>query len=484
MKATSRSSLASRLVLGAAVTIMIVSLGNLVYRLAQPTDGWIVNVDNADPRAEVNVLGAATTLEPGDDILTIGRLPALPNLSRLIPFQGTLPVEWQAGNSVPYQVRRQGQVITIQVPLYHWTAIALFSLVDFFSAAMAVLALLAVLVFLRRPENWGARALLMVGASVFGLAASNLVSLSYDQRLTGAWLTIFFSFLIWATLIWPSFLLLTLTFPRPKRFVARHPWLTLAVVYGAPPLVMVGSGHLELGFTLVIIWAALSIAAVIHSAWKMRDAVERAQLRWAGAGVTIGAALMIINNTGLFNLLFGQLNVAGATLRFFQNFPISLAFLAPAIGFSVAILRYRLFDIDVIIRRTLIYSLLTATLALVYVGCVILLQSVFGLLIGNSQSGLVAVISTLAIAALFVPLRLRIQGAIDRRFYRRKYDAAQMLSEFSARLRDEVDLDQLREHVAAAANETLQPAHVSLWLRAQPGHQGNQSSPSADQSSS
>jgi len=108
-------------------------------------------------------------------------------------------------------------------------------------------------------------------------------------------------------------------------------------------------------------------------------------------------------------------------------------------------------------------------LALVYLGSVLVLQTVFGALLGDSQNSLVAVVSTLAIAALFVPLRSRIQAVIDRRFFRRKYDAARTLSVFSARLRDEVDLDRLTDHLKTVAGETMEPAHISLWLRPQPG---------------
>ncbi|MGI8858772.1 MAG: hypothetical protein ACR2HO_01245, partial [Rubrobacteraceae bacterium] len=131
---------------------------------------------------------------------------------------------------------------------------------------------------------------------------------------------------------------------------------------------------------------------------------------------------------------------------------------------TIAILRERLFDIDVIINRTLVYGTLTFALILVYAGCVVSLQYAFRALTGgNSQ--LVIVASTLAIAALFNPLRRRIQGFIDWRFYRRKYDAARTLAAFSARLRDETDLETLNEDLASVVDETLQPAHVSLWLR-------------------
>jgi hypothetical protein len=136
---------------------------------------------------------------------------------------------------------------------------------------------------------------------------------------------------------------------------------------------------------------------------------------------------------------------------------------------GVAILRYRLYDIDFLINRTLVYGALTASLALVYFGGVTASQAIFRSFSEQEQQPQLAiVISTLLIAALFAPLRRRIQGFIDRRFYRRKYDAAKTLEAFGSRLRDQTNLDALRNDVVRVAETTVQPAHVSLWLRPEP----------------
>jgi hypothetical protein len=135
------------------------------------------------------------------------------------------------------------------------------------------------------------------------------------------------------------------------------------------------------------------------------------------------------------------------------------------ISIGVAILRSRLWNIDIIIRRTLVYGWLTGLLVLIYFGSVVLWQTIFRLFTGRAQSEVVTVISTLVIAALFSPLRRRVQAIIDQRFYRRKYDAARTLSAFSAALRDEVQLDRLTDEILGVVSETMQPAHVTLWLK-------------------
>ena len=145
---------------------------------------------------------------------------------------------------------------------------------------------------------------------------------------------------------------------------------------------------------------------------------------------------------------------------------VSFATVPIAVGFAV--LKYRLYDIDVLINRTLVYGSLTATLIILYFGGIVVLQRVFVTLTGQ-QSTLAVVASTLLIAALFTPLRRRIQSFIGRRFYRRKYDARKTLEAFSAKLRDETDLEALNNDLVGVVRETMQPTHISLWLRPESG---------------
>src|SRR5215208_6300351 len=152
---------------------------------------------------------------------------------------------------------------------------------------------------------------------------------------------------------------------------------------------------------------------------------------------------------------------------------VVLSFVGVPVAVGIAILRYRLYEIDILINRALVYGSLTATLVALYFGGIVVSQRFFVLLTGQ-QATLAVVASTLLIAALFNPLRRRIQSFIDRRFYRRKYDAAKTLEDFSAKLRDETDLDALSGDLVRVVGETMQPAHVSLWLRPETSSKGEQ----------
>jgi hypothetical protein len=186
--------------------------------------------------------------------------------------------------------------------------------------------------------------------------------------------------------------------------------------------------------------------------------VERQQIKW----LAYGGALVVgsVFASGVISTIWSA--DVGIAL-------ISLGLLGVPIFTGVAIARYRLYEIDIVINRTLVYGALTAALVAVYFGGVATLQALLRALTGQEQQPQLAiVVSTLVIAALFNPLRGRIQAFIDRRFYRKKYDAAKTLEAFSARLREETDLQALNGELTRVVRETMQPAHVSLWLRSEP----------------
>jgi hypothetical protein len=176
---------------------------------------------------------------------------------------------------------------------------------------------------------------------------------------------------------------------------------------------------------------------------------ERQQIKWFAYATAVFPTVLVVSEY--------------LPVRPITYLPLLPAFSLVPVAVGIAILRYRLYDIDVIINRTLVYGSLTVTLALVYLGGVAATQEIFRVLTSQEQQPQIAiVVSTLVIAALFNPMRRRIQAFIDRRFYRRKYDAAKTLEAFSARLRDETDLERLGEDLVGVVRETMQPAHVSM----------------------
>jgi hypothetical protein len=226
----------------------------------------------------------------------------------------------------------------------------------------------------------------------------------------------------------------TNNFPFAQSPISVVPLKVARVIYDTYQLVM-----------LAIL--ATSAAYVIVRLHRSRGD-ERQQLKW----FTYTVAVIIVAFT--VTALLGIEPVIVSVVMF-PFIPVSV---------GVAILKYRLYDIDVVINRTLVYGSLTATLVALYFGGIVMLQRVFVVLTGE-KSTLAVVASTLLIAALFNPLRRRIQGFIDRRFYRRKYDAQKTLETFSSRLRDETDLEALSDDLEGVVRETMQPAYVSLWLR-------------------
>jgi len=204
---------------------------------------------------------------------------------------------------------------------------------------------------------------------------------------------------------------------------------------------------------LLLLVGLFGSAASVVVRFRRAGHVERQQLKWLATAGSIVAVMVPIVGIAIYDALGAKL--ADATMM--------IAVLGLPLSAGIAMLRYRLYDIDVVINRTLVYGALTATLAAVYLGSVLLLQ--LGLDSFTKGSALPVAASTLAVAAAFRPARGRIQGAVDRRFYRRKYDAQRTLASFSAHLRDEVDLAALDAELRAVVAETMQPAHVSLWMR-------------------
>jgi hypothetical protein len=338
--------------------------------------------------------------------------------------------------------------------------------------------LVGALIASRRPRNWVGWILLADGLlwtfgsvldsyRIYGLARPGSVPFQVAVHALSQWL--------WVPAVGLFAVYLILLFPD-GRLPSRR-WRPLAWFSGAV-MVLLSAGigkpfgleqypWVRDAFPVVLALLPLCILASAVSLvlrYLRAGSEVREQIKWVAFAalfvgvqfvIDVGASVLLVPTTasGREPPWLALLDQVGFIM--FAGVPIAV---------GIAVLKYRLYDIDVIINRALVYGSLTATLVALYFGGIVMLQRLFVALTGQ-QSTLAVVASTLAIAALFNPLRRRIQGIVDRRFYRRKYDASKTLEAFSARLRDATDLESLSGDLKAVVGETMQPAHISLWLR-------------------
>ncbi len=334
---------------------------------------------------------------------------------------------------------------------------------------------LALLLVLRRSDDW--MALLVALMLVYLVSDSIANTLVLSLWVGPAFASILFSILGQLSLI--SAILVFYLFPDGRFVPGFTRWVLLVVIGVTLPFIIVPySSAAWLNVVSTLIFSGTLISLVIAQIYRYRrvsSLLQRQQTKWVVYSLTV-TILLVVGFILLPQLLVPALGQAGLLSASISSTIVNLLFyfLLP-ISFGIAILRYHLYDIDVIINRTLVYGTLTVILALVYVGLVIGLQALLRGLI-SQDNGVAIVISTLAIAALFQPLRHRLQKLIDRRFYRNKYDAAKIIEAFSATLRHEVDLTTLSEHLLAVVQQTMQPANISLWLRP-PAHDGKRRAP-------
>ncbi|MFZ0548673.1 MAG: hypothetical protein WAM60_24700 [Candidatus Promineifilaceae bacterium] len=318
------------------------------------------------------------------------------------------------------------------------------------------MAIVGLIIFWRRSDDWVA--LLLAGALISVLLEANTVTGIYDvinRLLFGIGIILF--------------LPLPFVFPNGRFIPRRGLWIILpmAVIYPLGYIFFIETAAFTtIQALIMLVWFILAIPALLYRYFRVSNALERQQTKWVVVG------------------LFAMMCTAMYYTYFYSFYPPTepsqarvIALLVNLVlyltGYSifsstvlVAMLRYRLWDIDILIRRTLQYGLISTVLGLIYFGSVVVVQGVINGISGRSQpSQLTIAFSTLLIAALFNPLRRRIQSFVDRRFYRRKYDAVRILAQFASATRDEVDVDRLSAALLDIVEETMQPNQVSLWFQ-------------------
>jgi hypothetical protein len=318
-------------------------------------------------------------------------------------------------------------------------------------------------IFLRKNDDWFS---LYVAASFVLFGTFTGYPASALAEPLPAWEPII-TFL--AVSAWAGLLLIFYAFPNGQ-FVPRWTrWVAALLILSFAVDIIVYRGDTPPApLALITIFAfALAPASQVYRYARASNAFERQQTKWVVFALLLVFAFILLAFAGLFFPALTDPNSSMALVIGMASSSMNLVLGLIPLSVAFAILRYRLWDIDVIIRKTLVYGGLTATLALVFFGGVTLLQQVFRGISGTEDSPIVIVISTLLIAALFSPLRRRIQDFIDRRFYRRKYNAEQALETFAETARNETDLEALSGKLVEVVSQTMQPEQVSIWLKSQ-----------------
>lgn len=451
-----RFTRSSRLVVGLALVLLLASTVQKAYRLSLPTTGWsTMNAINSDvPVFEHNLLEHPSPLQRGDRFVALEGRSLKEIHARAAAGLSARPAIYDAGERVRMTVLRQGKPLVVDVPLYTWTtATVLQAAIESLRTHILTWVgfALAVFVFWRRPENTTARLMFLYYVTQLVIQISWLTEPRAGHSLTDLLSPIsyalmgLFSHALFGLLLAPMILHLCLSFPEPKAFVRRFPWL-LGVVYALPWLVLggagwsvsvLGSGLETAGYLLVGSYALLGAGALVRTFVSVQDPVRRAQVRW----VAFGFALLSLHSVGY---ALGALSVLkGPPLDVVSAFPSALVL---TVCLAVAVLRYRLFDIDLVINRTLVYSSLSAFVVLLYVLTVGALGVLFSQ--GNPAISLVA---TGLVAVLFQPLRERLQRLVNRLLYGEREEPYALL----ARLSDSVEGSLTPERVVPTVLETV-----------------------------
>ena len=457
----------SWLVMIALAMLLFAALLSLLYRWMLPTDGWTLDDSSNESILPAvlkqDMLGLPNGLQPGDVVLrvkgiadfTSGNLSGVNSLSHADL--------WQPGVTMNYDVQRDRSMQTIPVTLGRWNLDGLLSanggtsLLEWLRVVFQFL--IGLYVFARRPGSAGAQVLLFLG--VIEVAMTLVLVLPYGVgdllnpfAVVSVALLGYFS---WAVLLFPTILLLSLVFPKPKWSMRTHPIPTLAVLYMAEFALVITRGVSDRiatisGYGIVATFGLLTVASAVHTVFISRkDAVLRAQVAWVGLGLVITAGTVAIMN--LIGLLAPGAADAGDAV-------FALARLALPVTLAVAILRYRLFDIDVVINRALVYGGATMVILIMYIAIV----GGVGALLNTQGNPAVAFGAACVVAVIFQPLRGRMQRAINRLMYGQRDEPYAVLARFGRQLEATPALDTLLPAIIATIKDTLKLPFVAIEL--------------------
>jgi hypothetical protein len=409
--------------------------------------------------------GVSETISPSETHLQRGWLALARTVSALIVmfalavFVASLPVAFRQLRIACADICPSGQLTTAQAHSLHQLGIPLGAFSTFELSVTILTSLvwfgIAGVVFWRRSDNLVP---LLVAVQLVTQGASDGAN-----ALTGndsTWQNPAAVLIVLNSILFLVFLAL---FPS-GRFAPRWiGWLLIPASVATAATLLPGAPQALQLVAIVMIFVLF--AAQFYRYRAVSTSIQRQQTKWA----ILGIAVSLVAQIGVLIplALVPRLSAPESLYPLLAGTITSVTLTLGPIGFMFGVLRYRLYDIDLIINRTLVYGSVSAILAAIYFACVLGAQAATQALTGQTQPNpLVIVLSTLLIAALFTPLRRAIQRVIDRRFYRAKYDAARTLEHFAATLRGQLDLTELREHLLSVVEETMQPAHISLWLRA------------------
>lgn len=448
-----------------ALVLVMLSMAQVVYRSTLPTDGWVVlsTESLASPGWAylANMVGAPSGLRRDDVVIAVD--------GRSLPGQaGTAPVPpppgWGVRPTAELSIMRQNRQLKLPVPIVRWSLPALWrvqlcvleQLVGLLGGL--ILGGLALFTFRQRPSVPAARALLVLSAAFLSISISHLVpdGLSTQFNRLAFFSSVFFGYLLFPVLLAPSLLAFMVLFPRPKRIIERYPALGLApFALGLLVGLVLVSGHAPvIGWLATQAMVVAALSSLLHSSFTQRDVVSRAQLLWAGSGLAIGMALMLL----VLPIASGM--VADPLLAQLLGAGFQIGFTLIGVCLAIAVLRYRLFDIELVVNRALVYGTLTVCV----IGLYVLVVGYLGMLFRVEDNLPLSLVATGVVAVAFAPLRSLVQRGANRLMYGERDEPYGVLSRLGRQLSTAVEPSSMLALTVETVARALKLPFVAIAL--------------------